>query len=171
VTKDLLAKLERAERPLGADWNCMTMRHNRFCFLALFLTCAMVPCFAHHMAVVVNKENHVEDLASAHLAKIVQSEIKQWPNGKNIVLVFHNASNGELLTLERLTKSSAAKVKSFMTEHPSSVILVDSDAEVIQRVETTPGAIGFVEFHTIDENVNVVKVDGKLPSEAGYLPH
>jgi ABC-type phosphate transport system substrate-binding protein len=50
-------------------------------------------------------------------------------------------------------------------------VLVDTDAEVMQRVETTPGAIGFVEFHSINENVNVVKVDRKLPSEMGYLPH
>jgi hypothetical protein len=25
--------------------------------------------------------------------------------------------------------------------------------------------------HSIDEHVNVLKVDGKLPMEAGYLPH
>ena len=58
-----------------------------------------------------------------------------------------------------------------MTEHSASTVLVDTDAEVMQRVETTPGAIGFVEFHSINENVNVVKVVRKLPSEMGYLPH
>jgi hypothetical protein len=32
-------------------------------------------------------------------------------------------------------------------------------------------AIGFVEERSITDRMDVVKVDGKLPMEAGYLPH
>jgi hypothetical protein len=42
---------------------------------------------------------------------------------------------------------------------------------VIQAVASTPGAIGLVEEHSISGRVTVVKVDGKLPMESGYLPH
>jgi hypothetical protein len=38
-------------------------------------------------------------------------------------------------------------------------------------IQSTPGAVGLVEIHSIDNSVNVVKVDGKLPMESGYLPH
>jgi hypothetical protein len=38
-------------------------------------------------------------------------------------------------------------------------------------VSSTPGAIGFVDEHSITDRVGIVKVDGKLPLEAGYLPH
>jgi hypothetical protein len=38
-------------------------------------------------------------------------------------------------------------------------------------VASTPGAIGFVAEHSITDRVVVVRVDGKLPMEAGYLPH
>jgi hypothetical protein len=38
-------------------------------------------------------------------------------------------------------------------------------------VASTPGAIGFVEEHSITDRVVVVRVDGKLPMESGYLPH
>jgi ABC-type phosphate transport system substrate-binding protein len=31
---------------------------------------SLTPCFAHHMAVIVNKENKVQNVTSAHLAKI-----------------------------------------------------------------------------------------------------
>jgi hypothetical protein len=48
---------------------------------------------------------------------------------------------------------------------------VDSDADVLRIVESTPGALGLVEEHSIDDQVNVLKVDGKLPLESGYLPH
>jgi hypothetical protein len=42
---------------------------------------------------------------------------------------------------------------------------------VLKAVQSEPGAIGFIEAHSIDNTVNVVHVDGKLPMELGYLPH
>jgi hypothetical protein len=48
---------------------------------------------------------------------------------------------------------------------------VGSDSDVIDTVALTPGAIGFVSERSITERVMVIKVDGKLPMEAGYLPH
>jgi len=35
----------------------------------------------------------------------------------------------------------------------------------------TPGAIGLVNVRSVNDRVNVVRVNGKLPLEAGYLPH
>jgi ABC-type phosphate transport system substrate-binding protein len=136
-------------------------------FLGVFLT----PCFAHHTAVVVNKDNAVENVTSAHLAKIIRGEIKKWPDGKNIVLVLHKDSAGESETLERLNRMSAPEWKSFVNAHKDSILFVDSDADVLKEVQAEPGAIGFVEVHSIDNSVNVVHVDGKLPMEFGYLPH
>jgi len=49
--------------------------------------------------------------------------------------------------------------------------VVGSDSEVLDFVESTAGAIGLVDMHSINGQINVVKVDGKLPTEAGYLPH
>jgi len=36
-------------------------------------------------------------------------------------------------------------------------------------VESIPGAIGLVDVYSITSRVNVVKVDGRLPLEQGYL--
>jgi len=47
----------------------------------------------------------------------------------------------------------------------------DSDADVLRIVQSTPGAIGFVDVRPVDNTINVVRVDGKLPMESGYLPH
>jgi len=38
-------------------------------------------------------------------------------------------------------------------------------------VQTVPGAIGLVDVRSINDKVKVLKVDGKLPLENGYLPH
>jgi ABC-type phosphate transport system substrate-binding protein len=143
----------------------------RATFLIAFLFACLTPCFAHHTAVVVNKDNSVENLTSAHLAKIVRGEIKRWPDGKNIVLVLHKDSAGEAETLERLNKMSAAEWKAFLATRRESIIFVDTDADVLKEVQAEPGAIGLIEAHSIDNSVNVVHVDGKLPMEFGYLPH
>jgi ABC-type phosphate transport system substrate-binding protein len=62
-------------------------------------------------------------------------------------------------------------VKALLASHKDSIRTVGSDADVIDAVASTPGAIGFIEEHSITDRVVVVKVDGKLPMEAGYLPH
>jgi ABC-type phosphate transport system substrate-binding protein len=136
-----------------------------------FLAACLTPCFAHHTAVVVNKDNAIENVTSAHLAKIVRGEVKKWPDGKNIVLVLHKDSEGESETLERLNKMSAAEWKSFVSTHKDSIMFVDTDADVLKAVQSEPGALGLIEVHSVDNSINVVHVDGKLPMEFGYLPH
>jgi ABC-type phosphate transport system substrate-binding protein len=143
----------------------------RSVYLAAFVLASLTPCFAHHTAVVVNKENAVENVTSAHLEKVIRGEIKKWPNGKNILLVLHKESSGETETLARLNKMSAAEWKAFLVAHRDSIVLVETDADVLKMVQAEPGAVGFIEVHSVDNTVNVVRVDGKLPMEFGYLPH
>ena len=143
----------------------------RSIYLVAFVLASLTPCFAHHTAVVVNKENAVENVTSAHLARVVRGEIKKWPDGRNILLVLHKESAGEAETLERLNRMSAAEWKAFLLAHRDSILFVDTDADVLKTVQAEPGAIGFIEVHSVDNTVNVVHVDGKLPMEFGYLPH
>jgi len=147
------------------------MKRSRLLCLAGFLMCYLAPCFAHHMAVVVNKENNVGMVTSSHLAKMFRAEVKKWPGGKNVVLALHTDSSGEMLTLEHLTKMPNLELKAFIAAHKDSITLGDSDDDVLKTVESTPGAIGLVDVRSINDQVNVLKVDGKLPHEAGYLPH
>jgi phosphate transport system substrate-binding protein len=147
------------------------MKYWRIFCLGAWVTLSLSPCFAHHMAVVVNKDNAVQNVTSAHLAKIFKGEVKKWPDGRNVVLVLHNSSPGEMATLQHLSKMSEGDVKSLLALHKDWIRTVESDADVIEAVASTPGAIGFVEEHSITDRVVVVKVDGKLPMESGYLPH
>jgi ABC-type phosphate transport system substrate-binding protein len=147
------------------------MRIRSTVYLLASLCLCLTPCFAHHTAVVVNKDNPVENVSSAHLARIVRGEIKKWPDGKNIVLVLHKDSAGEAETLQRLNKMSSDGWKNFVAVHKDSVLFVDTDADVLKAVQAEPGALGLIEVHSIDNTVNVVHVDGKLPMEFGYLPH
>jgi len=123
------------------------------------------------MAVVVDKDNNVGNVTAVHLSKILREEVKKWPDGKTIVLVLHKDSAGESETLERLIKMSPAELKALVAAHKDSIQLVDSDAEVLKIVQSTPGAIGLVDVRSVDNTINVIRVDGKLPMESGYLPH
>jgi hypothetical protein len=60
---------------------------------------------------------------------------------------------------------SDRELHSLLATHKSSRKMAASD------VEATPGAVGLVDVSSIKGNINVVKVDGKLPTEEGYLPH
>jgi ABC-type phosphate transport system substrate-binding protein len=144
----------------------------RSAIYALAFVCGcLTPCFAHHTAIVVNKENALESITSAHLQKIIRGDAKKWPDGKNIVLVLHKDSAGETETLQRLNKMSAAEWKTFLATRKDSILFVDTDADVLKAVQSEPGAMGLIDVHSIDNSVNVVRVDGKLPMEFGYLPH
>lgn len=139
---------------------------------ALAFVCASLsPCFAHHTAVIVNKDNGVENVSSAQLTKIIRGEVKKWPDGKNIILVLHKDSAGEREVLEHLNKMSAAAWNTFIVTHRDSILFVDTDAEVLKAVQAEPGAVGLIEVRSVDRTVNVIRVDGKLPMELGYLPH
>jgi ABC-type phosphate transport system substrate-binding protein len=147
------------------------MKYQRILCLCALVALSVTPCFAHHMTVVVNKDNAVENVTAAHLARIFKGEVKKWPDGRNVVLVLHDASPDEITTLRHLNKMTGTEVKLLLASHKNSIRTVGTDADVIDAVASTPGAIGFVEERSINERVSVVRVDGKLPMEEGYLPH
>jgi ABC-type phosphate transport system substrate-binding protein len=147
------------------------MKFRRLGRLFVFLLTFLTPCFAHHMALVVNRDNNVGNVTAVHLSRILRSEVKKWPDGKAVVLVLHRNSAGETETLQRLINMTGEGLKAMIAAHKDSIVLADSDAEVLKIVQTTPGAIGFVDVRSVDNTISVVRVDGKLPMESGYLPH
>lgn len=147
------------------------MKTFRLAVPLLLVLLLSAPCFAHHMAVVVSKQNGVASITSTQLGKIFRAETKKWPDGKVITLVLHRASAGESVTLQHLNKMSALQLQAWITDHKEFVKIVDSDDEVLTCVESTPGAVGLVDVRSVTDRVNIIRVDGKVPMEDGYLPH
>jgi ABC-type phosphate transport system substrate-binding protein len=139
--------------------------------LLIFALMSAAPCFAHHMAVVVSKQSGITNVSSMYLGKVFRAEVRKWPDGKPISLVLHRASAGESVTLQRLNKMSATQWQAWIAEHKDSVRLVDSDEDVLNYVESTPGAVGLIEVRGVTDRVTIVRVDGKVPMEDGYLSH
>src|ERR1700688_1377862 len=108
------------------------MKYPRVFCLCAWVMLSLTPCFAHHMAVVVNKDNKVQNVTSAHLAKIFKGEVKKWPDGGSVVLVLHDSSPDEITTLEHLNKMTEAQVKALLALHKDSIRTVGWDAGVIE---------------------------------------
>jgi hypothetical protein len=146
-------------------------RIRRFSFVLGVVLCT-IPVYAHHLAIVVPPDNHTAGISSAELGKILKSETRKWPNGTDVLVVIPKNSAVTLHVLEHLFSLSEAGVKALITAHASSFIQADSDAAVLAIVESKPGALGIVDVHAIQgAQVHVLKIDGKLPMEMGYLPH
>lgn len=73
------------------------------------------------------------------------------------------------MALQKLSNMTGEQFKDLLATHKSSILVVNSEHELLKAVGTVPGAIGLVDVYSLTSEVNVVKVDGKLPLEPGYL--
>jgi hypothetical protein len=147
---------------------------NRYRYLLVLTSTILfsLPSYAHHLAVVVPKDNRTTVLSTADLAKIMKSETRKWPDGATVSVILTRNSGASLQVVERLCHLSEQATKALIAAHRELFILADSDEAALKIVASTHGALGIVDVHAISGNqVHVVKVDGKLPMELGYLPH
>jgi hypothetical protein len=129
------------------------------------------PAYAHHLAVVTQPANHTQSVTTPELRRIVKAELRKWPSGENVVFVFNRNSAASMQIVSRLCHLAEPEAVKFFNDHKHAVILLDSDEAVLTFVAGTPGAVGLVDAHAVTNQVSVLKVDGRLPLEKGYLPH
>jgi hypothetical protein len=53
----------------------------------------------------------------------------------------------------------------------AAFVVADSDDVVLKMVAGNAGALGLVDVYAINSSVSVVKIEGKMPLEPGYLLH
>jgi len=128
--------------------------------------------FARDTAVVVHKGNATKAITLADLNKMAKLTNKKWADGKAITFVMKDPGAGDMKTaVAKVFGVTPDEVKGLIAANKQSFLIVDSDTAVIKAVETTPGAVGFLDVYSITSGVNVVKIDGKMPLEPGYALH
>lgn len=153
------------------------LRIRLFVSLAILTLAAALPAAAKDLAVVVNKANDTKAISSADLAKIFKNNTKKWSNGQDVVIVLRDPTTPEMRVLvQKVFGVSADQVKALANTanqgRPTpSFVFADSDEMVLKLVSSSAGAIGVADVYTINSSVNVVKVEGKMPLEPGYLLH
>jgi hypothetical protein len=155
----------------------MSGRDRRFAQLvlaAIFLVFAVMPTLAgmKKWAVVAPAGSKLEVVSLTNLVQLCKGTQKAWPDGKAFTLVMHSPDEPEMRSaIQVLFGSASGDMKTFLTNvNQSRVVIkvVDSDEDLLRTVVATPGAVGLVDVYAINSSVKVLRVDGKLPFDAGY---
>lgn len=124
-----------------------------------------------NLAVVVSAGSKLQDVPLAELAKLCKGAQKSWADGRSFTLVLKDPSSAQMhVAVEKLfgtgdVKATIAK----LNESRQVVKIVDTDEELLRVVGATPGAAGILDVYSINSSVKVLRVDGKLPFDAGYV--
>ena len=148
----------------------------RICALAAFCAALATPVAAKNLAVVVAIGSKVQDVSLANLAKFCKGTTKAWPDGKSFTLVMKDPESPEMQpVIQKIYNMTPAEVKQLVTKLNDSrpqqpyVKIVSSDEEVLRTVAATPGAVGILDVYAINSTVKVLRLDGNLPFDAGYV--
>jgi ABC-type phosphate transport system substrate-binding protein len=133
---------------------------------------------ARDIALISHKSNPATAIALPDLTKICKGQTSRWSDGKPVTLITRSPGSPEMrIVVQKVYAMSEDEVSAAIAaanhgraNHPA-IIVVSSDEALVQKVQSTPGAVGLVDVYSINGGVNVLKVGGKLPFESGYALH
>ncbi len=127
------------------------------------------------LAIVVNKASALDNVTSEMLQKYFKAEKTKAPDGTKLAIVVMDVGRPERdAALHDIYKMSEAEYNDYFVGQtftgavaaaPKSLAL---PALVKQYVAGNAGAISYLRASDADDTVKVLKIDGKLPGEAGY---
>lgn len=148
------------------------------CALIVVLGGLATTVAAKDVALISNKSNALPTLAMADLVKVCKGQLNHWPDGKPVTIIIRQPGSADLKIIEeKIYLLSAQEVRDLIAAANHSrldrpaIILGGSDEEIIRKVASMPGAVGLVDVYSITGAVQVIKIGGKLPLEAGYPLH
>jgi ABC-type phosphate transport system substrate-binding protein len=112
------------------------------------------------VVVIVNKSVKVSSLSSSAITSIYKLDKKAWDDGKKIV-VFDSKESGTKEKFYSFIGQSQVEIKKIWMksqltgEGKAPESLANSD-DIVSKVGSTPGAIGFADKSKITDNVKIV---------------
>lgn len=140
--------------------------------ISLLAWLALFSCLAQakQLAIVSDKENSTSNVKAAELANLLSGKTKSWADGKAVKVILRDPGSRDMeLVFRRVLNMTPDQVRTLVQAHPGLIIVADSDDAVLRFVSANRGAIGIVDLYSLTKDVNVVKIDGKLPFDVGYL--
>jgi ABC-type phosphate transport system substrate-binding protein len=127
------------------------------------------------LAIVVNRSNPLSEISLADLRRIYRGKRSHWSNGRRVTLVMRDPGTPEreaiLQTLYGIDEDEYRRgffQAVFTGEATGAPKILASTNGVLRFVFNVPGAIGYVRASEVDPSVKMLRVDGRLPGEAGY---
>lgn len=129
------------------------------------------------IAVIVNNDVPVDNLTYAELRRVLLGDREFWAPGMRVALLVRAPVARERdAAVKNVCKMTEAQFrqhwigKVFRNDTASGPKIVYSTEMAIDQVKRTTGALTFVEASaTSGKGLKILKIDGKLPGQAGYL--
>lgn len=127
------------------------------------------------IAVVVNADVPVDNLSVADLRRLLLGDREFWPSGSRVTLLIRAPIAPERdaavrdvcqMTEAQFRQHWIAKV--FRADTARGPRIVYSNDMAIEQAGRTPGAIAFVRGAVTSPGVKVLRINGRLPGQAGY---
>ena len=138
-------------------------------------------CFAsntetEHLAIVVHPGTAIDELSSEEVSQIFRAEQQFWPDKHRITLLIRApVSRERTVVLEQIYNMSEQEFrkywisKMFKAEVASGPRVVYTSGMANSLVSAIPGAIAFIPLSSVPPGAKVLKINGQLPGEPGYL--
>ena len=133
------------------------------------------PVSAAPVAVVVGPDAPVTDLTFAEVRKVFLGERQFWNPKVRVVLLMRAPVAPErdvvLRTIYQMSEAQFRQYwisKVFRADVAAGPKIVYSNETASELVAAIPGAVAFVDASQVPKGLKVIKIDGKLPGDAGY---
>ncbi len=127
------------------------------------------------LAIVVHKDTEVDDLSMYELRNIFLANQQFWPNRSRIILLVRAPQSDERdFVLDSIYQMDEARfrqywiAKMFRAEVPRGPKIVFSTDMTLDLVVAIPGSISFMRADDVTDEIKLIRIDGKLPSDEGY---
>jgi ABC-type phosphate transport system substrate-binding protein len=136
---------------------------------------ASEPLASEPLAIVVNRSNPMNEVSLADLRKIYRGQRGRWSNGRRVTIVMRDPGTPErdailrsLYGLDEVEYRRGFLQAIFTGEASDAPKMLATPNGVLRFVFNVPGAIGYVRASEVDSSVKMLRVDGRLPGDAGY---
>ena len=128
------------------------------------------------IAIVVRPDTPIDNLTLSQVRKLFLGERQSWSSTLPVTLLLRAPGARErdvpLRLIYRMTEAEFKQfwiLKMFRAEAAAGPKTIYSNQMANELLLALPGSITFVETTQVPASLKVVKIDGKLPGEPGYL--
>jgi len=127
------------------------------------------------IAIVVNKDNPVDELSMREVEAIFELRQQFWRGGERVYVIIQQAHRAEKnVMLKKVYRQTDEGLNKYLLQRMFTGEISDfpqiesSNDKVKQEVRKRPNAIGFIDAKTADDSVKVLKIDRSLPGSENY---
>ncbi|MCG7495527.1 phosphate ABC transporter substrate-binding protein [Vibrio sp. Of7-15] len=127
-------------------------------------TIKIVPIAFDGIAMVVNKDNPVQNLTKQQILDIYHGEITNWSQvggpEREIAIVTREASSGSRYSFETLVGLTKQVNNEMVSDISDKVLVVNSNSMVKTIVNHNSHALGYISLGSIDNSIKALKFEG-----------